>query len=47
MRLQLRHCIYAPPTSVFLNWNLITKGRSALALEVAGPQHKKVWEALL
>jgi len=47
MRLQLRRCIYAPPTSIFFKWNLIAKGLAASALEVAGPQHKKVWEALV
>jgi len=36
-----------PPTSLFFKWNLTTKGRTASELEVAGPQHKKVWEALV
>ena len=35
------------PTSISFKWILITKGRAASAQEVAGPQHKKVWEALL
>ena len=46
LRLQLRRIYNAPPTSIFLKWNLITKGRAASELEVAGQQHKKVWKAL-
>jgi len=47
MRVQLNGYIYAPPTRIFLKYNLITKGHTASAVEVAGPQQKKVWEAML
>jgi len=42
MCLHLRRCIYTPCFDLnHSKINLFTKGRTASALEVTGPQHKK------